>query len=228
MNRKDDNNIYVYQEDSDELFDQTPEETLNDSEDASDSDREDIEEKHKSVFLIFLEIMFSPIAGWKKIRRKKITIEEIQSGCFYPLLAILAVCQFVDYFYTGAFNLGHLVTQAVVAFVSYFLGYFCIMLLLSILLPKDASQSFESNYGKVYVTVGLSTLALFSIVTELLPMLWPVLIFLPLWTIYILYKGSKFFKLAESRELRFMVITAIVIIGVPFAIDWGLNQFLPY
>lgn len=227
MSEQDNNNIYILEEKKNEPG-SSSDENLIEEDDVDETEGDEEEDKRRSVFLNLLEIMFNPVEGWKKIRRNKITVEEIQSGCFYPLLAVLAVSQFVDYFYTGNFNLGALVTEAVVAFVSYFLGYFCIMLVLSLVLPKEIFANIEDNFGKVYVITGLSTLVIFSIFTELLPMLWPVLIFLPLWTVYILYKGSRFFKLEESKELKFMIISCAVIIGMPYLIDWGLNQILPY
>lgn len=200
-----------------------------------DEDREEIIEekeekavKERSPFTLMLEIMFNPVEGWKKMRRRKYTVEKVQSGCFYPLLALLAVSRFAEFFYSVNVNLSQVVTEAVVEFVSYFFGYFCILMLLNWLLPKKIAEAFDDNFGKNYIVVSLSTLAMFSIIMNILPMIWPILIFLPIWTIYIMFKGSRFFKMAESHSLKFIVITCGAVIGVPVLLDWAMMSILPY
>ena len=230
MLEEDKDNLYVYEE-TDEIQDDSPMNFASSQfEEENSTDEEEKEEKIKrnSCFGILIKIMFNPVAGWKSLRRKKITVEEFQSGLFYPLLALVSISKFADYFYSVNVTLTGVVTKAVIAFVSFFFGYFCILFVLSKILPKNLSPIFEGTYGKEYVIAGLSTLALFGIITDILPMLWPVLIFLPLWTLYLLYQGSRFFQLATSQELRFLIMTCATIIGVPYVIDWGLNELLPY
>lgn len=228
VTEKEKDNIYIYREDESDL-DDSP---LNFSSSEIDDDNESAQNidvsKGKSGIGILLGIMFNPIQGWKKLRRIKLNVETLQSGCFYPLLALLALSKFAIYFYSPGISLSSVITDSVIIFVSYFFGYFCILMTLRVFLSKELFANFESDFGKEYIIIGLSTLALFSIFTELLPMLWPILIFLPLWTIYLLYKGSRFFKLSESHVLRFMVLTCGSIIGMPILINWLLTEILPY
>lgn len=193
------------------------------------SEDESISEKTKksAAFSLLFQIMFNPVQGWKKLRRQKINVEYLQGASFYPLLALLALSEFADYFYSVNITLSAVITKAVIAFVSYFFGYFSIIILLSIFLPRQLSENFEKDFGKDYIVIGLSTLAIFSIITNILPMLWPILIFLPLWTIYLLYQGSRFFKLPENKVPRFMIVTIVSIIGVPLLLDWALTELMP-
>ena len=240
-NTEEKDRIYTYYEEDSKDIDDSPynyayqpgEEENEDEEELEEAEEEeeelsDVNKKVKSPFLHLLAIMFSPVQGWKSLRRDKLSVENMQSGCFYPLLAILALSKFSAFLYTVDATLSSVITQAVIAFVSYFFGYFCILLILSNILPKNTVENFENEYGKEYIIVGLSTLVLFSILIEWLPMLWPVLIFLPLWTVYILYKGAGFFKMTENQITKFMVLTIVSVIGLPILIDWGLNELLPY
>lgn len=228
INDKD--NIYVYREEDEDNIDDSPlnyaSSDLNENDDDIETNSKAI--RKKSAFLLLVKIMFFPVQGWKNLRREHPSIESIQSGCFYPILACLSISKFADYLYSVNVTLSSVITEAVVAFVSYFFGYFCILIILSKFLPRNTEKNFDTDYGKEYVIIGLSTLALFSIITELLPMLWPILIFLPLWTLYLLYRGSRFFKIAPNQELKFMIVICCSIIGVPLLIEWGLNELLPY
>lgn len=232
MSELDNDNIYVYKEEEDSQdLDNSPynfasEESL-DQEDETEEESE-IENKQIAPFKLLLEIMFNPVQGWKHLRRSKVKPESLQTGCFYPLLAFLAISKFADYIYSVHVTLNVVITQAIVAFVSFFFGYFCILFLLTSFLPKHTRENFDNEFGRGYVIINLSTLAIFSIITDFLPMLWPVLIFLPLWTLYLIYRGSRFFKLAESQVLKFLVLTSGSIIGIPLLIEWVLNQLLPY
>ena len=228
MNINEDDNLYIYKEEDD--LDDSPlnyaSSQYNLEQEEEDTIPKDI--KKRSAFRLLLKIMFSPVQGWKDLRRENPSVESLQSGCLYPILAILAISKFADYFYSVNVSLTTVVTKAVVSFVSFFFGYYCILLVLSKLLQKNTVKNFENDYGKEYIIVALSTLAMFAILTDLLPMLWPILIFLPLWTLYLLYQGSRFFQLATAQELRFMLTVCGAIIGVPLLIDWGLNELLPY
>ena len=229
MSSENNDNLYVLEEDKE--FDDIDNSPMNFAA-YSDEERENEENqspvKKISVFGLLLNIMFNPVEGWKKLRRSKISIEKIQSGCFYPLLAILAICKFSDYFYSVNVTLQNVITQAVISFVSFFFGYFCIQMFLSWFLSKETSDHIEEKFAKEYILVSLSTLVIFTIFIELLPMIWPILIFLPLWTLYIMFKGVRFFHLPSNKEMKFYIITSIVMIGVPMVIEMGLNSILPY
>lgn len=225
MSQEDNDNIYVLEE---EEHDDTP---LN----FAEYNRENIieetknEEKNKtSVFSILLKIMFNPVEGWKTLRRSGIKYEAFQSSCFYPLLALLALSEFAEYFYKVNVGLTEIVTKGVVSFVSFFFGYFCIPIILSWFLSKDDVEKFDDNFGKNFVMASLSTLVIFEIMTNVLPMLWPILIFLPIWTLYLMFKGVRFFKFRHENEMKFFVISGALAVGMPLLMEWALTTILPY
>lgn len=180
-----------------------------------------------SIFGLLLKTMFNPVEGWKSIRRHKITPEEAQRECFYPLLAVYSISKFAILAYSSRANLSEVVVDAVTSFVSFFFGYFLIVMLLKHMLPKSVGEEFDSNFGKTLVVVSLSSLCLFFILTELLPMLWAVLIFLPLWTVYMICRATKFFKIPEDRQLMTVGLLNLIIIGMPIILEWVFGKILP-
>ncbi|MDE6792918.1 MAG: hypothetical protein K2J48_07540 [Muribaculaceae bacterium] len=180
-----------------------------------------------NLFLLLFKVMLNPIEGWKSIRRSKVTPEELQRGCFSPLLGLLAISQFVELFFSSRITLANAIEDAVISFVSFFMGYFCILLLLRAIMPKVTTKSLDSDFGKIFVLVNLSTLCIFYSLTELLPMLWAILIFLPLWTVYIICRGTRFFVFPNNRQITCTATLCLVIIGIPTLLDWILEQILP-
>lgn len=193
-----------------------------------DTKEEDKSGKKRSPLGYLLQIMFNPVQGWKNLRRSKISIENLQSKLFYPLLSIMAISNFAEFFYSVNVSLSQVLTDSVVSFVSLFFGYFSIPIVLSWLLTKDVTKKFEEEFGKEYILVSLSTLALFKTIINILPMLWPILIFLPIWTLYLMFKGVRFFKFQTQEEMKFFVICGATTIGIPLLIDFTLNAVLPY
>ena len=180
------------------------------------------------TFKIMFKTLFSPVEGWKMLRREHLSTDIIQSECFYPLLALLAAAKFVDFLYKSHLSITHVIVEGLFAFISYFFGYFIILLLLKAILPSKLSEIFNKSFGKSFILISLSTLVLFNLVIELLPMLEPVFIFLPLWTIYSMCKGIRFFKLPEKGFLRFTVLLCISVVGIPLLIEWALMNLIPF
>lgn len=183
--------------------------------------------KKPDLFSLLFKVMFGPVEGWKAVRRSRVTVEQAQQGCFYPLVALVAIGRFAELFYAPRTPLSDVVVAALSAFVSFFAGYFCIMILLQAILPAKCLDSAGRDFSKVFVTMSLSTLCVFCFALEVLPTLWAVLVFLPLWTVYIVCKGVRFFKFPGNREIRYTALVCLLIVAVPSGIDWVLNQILP-
>lgn len=180
-----------------------------------------------SVFGLLLKTMFNPVEGWKSIRRHKIKPETAQKECLYPLLAVYAVSMFAILAYSAKADLSDVVVNAVTSFVSFFFGYFCIVIALRHILPGPVAELFDADFGKTLVVISLSSLCLFFTLTELLPMLWAILIFLPLWTVYMICRATKFMKIPEDRQLLTVGLLNLTIIGTPIVLQWALGKIMP-
>lgn len=252
---KDNDNIYVYTEDSDEdgnkvtngfgnnnshTNPQSEEEKdidqskpnfaqyeYNESEGTGGNSGTSYDYNGVSVFGLLLKTLLNPLAGWKAVRRYKITPEVAQHECFYPLLAFYAISKFAILAYSSKADLSEVIVDAVTAFVSFFFGYFCILMLLKNVMPRIVAEQFETNFGKTLVVFSLSSLCLFFIFTELLPMLWAVLIFLPLWTVYMICRAARFLKVPEERHVMTLGLLNIIIIGMPALLEYVFGLLLP-
>lgn len=178
-------------------------------------------------FLLLLKILLRPVEGWKSLRRSHYTQEKVQAECFYPLLALLACANFILLVYSQKITISQIIVKGVISFVSFFFGYYCILIFLQMVLPSSSRENFKNEFGKVFIIMSLSSLALFGIFLELLPFLWPVLIFLPLWTIYSMCRGIRFFKIPSGNLLRFTVFVCGSVISFPYLIDILLGYILP-
>lgn len=201
-------NIYIYTDEPEEL-----------------ENRE--EPESTSPFWLMVKVLVSPVEGWKSVRRSKIATDKFMKECFYPLLILLSVSKFARLIYSSRVKMADIIVDSISSFVAFFFGYFCILILFRIVMTVNARSSLSSEFAKQFVAISLSTLCLFFSTLEFFPILWAVLIFLPLWTVYVICKGVRFFRFPEDKEILNTSILVTVIIGVPCVLDWILQNVLP-
>lgn len=178
-------------------------------------------------FALMLKILANPTLGWRNFKSSKFAVSDVEKRCFYPILAVLAVACFIRKFYSPDVTLQLLLIDSITKFISYFFGYFIVVMACAHLLPKESIKPMESQFGKNYILVGMSSLAFFNIFQVVLPMLEPILVFLPLWTIYILSKGIKYVKVPDDRKNITAGLVAFYSIGITILLEWLFRTITP-
>lgn len=187
-----------------------------------DNTNESLGESHRAYkpLMMLFDILMTGTAGWKDLRRSRLKPEQTASGCFYPLIALASVFKFTDWFYLPEFNLSSTLVGASSVFVSFFFSYFAVQVVCRWLFPASAKSKTETHYFKLIVQYALSSLALFWIPAEILPILEPFTVFLPIWTAFIITKGLRFLRLPEQHQNRCMVTIVITVIVMPYLFMW--------
>lgn len=192
-------------------------------EDEEDGDASSGGSGRPSLAGVLIRLLTSPVEGWKALRRGRFTPEEVASSLFYPLCGAAAIADFACYFYDINVQLTDVLIEALGTFLSYFLGFYLSSLGLKILLPGRIKSFPDSAPGRIFIMAALSTMALFHIFLVALPMLEPVLFFLPLWTAYVIVRGTRFVKAPEDKRSYTAGTLCLAIIGSPILISWAFS-----
>lgn len=214
------------EEDSDDADNEAD---ASEDEEASNKDADEESEKTsktQSPFLLLAKMMLNPVTGWKEIRRANMPADELSRRCFYPLLAIAAASCFIELIYDSSKTVSDCMVLAVSVFSSAFFGNFLIQILAKASLPEKLKKLTDTRYFKDYIIYCLSTLAIFFILFTALPMISPVLVFLPLWTIYLAIRGARFFRFPKEKSNLLKTLFCLYIIGAPVAIFWVFDMIL--
>ena len=193
----------------------------------SDSPSADPQKRKPSAWKLFWGVVFSPVQGWKKLRGSKLKADEMAQGCYYQILALMAACNFAELFYVADSKMSAVLIESFILFITFFLSYFVIVLILRGVLPRDCREAFETDFGRNFVLVALATLAGVQISVELLPFLQPLLVFLGLYTVFLIVKGVRFLKAPAERQTMLSVVISILCIGVPIGLQMLFNLMLP-
>lgn len=182
--------------------------------------------KDPSPLGLLFKTMFTPVEGWKALKRARLKTETFASRCFYPLIGLCAVSQAMHMFYEANVTFADWAKYGLSTFMTFFFGYFTAILFGGIVLPRKSRDMLKKEIGKQFVMLAMSTLALFWTVIQIVPMFEPVLVFLPLWTIYLVYKGVRILRVSKDVENSTTGLLCILIIGVPILWNWLVTDIL--
>lgn len=188
--------------------------------------REEDEFQERSAWKILMEMMGNPVNGVKQLKRSNLSIDQIGKQCYYPLAILAGVTKFAAIIYDGDDSYGGLTIEGLGVFLSFFFGFYTVLQCVRFFLPQDLRTVLDSRFGRAYIMMNMCTLPLFYILNNLIPMLEPVMFFFPLWTIYILSKSVRLFKIAKDGELRMWLTLGVLVIGSPIFWDWILGLII--
>jgi hypothetical protein len=184
------------------------------------------EKKNPSPVRLLFKTMFTPVEGWKALKRARLKTEEFASRCFYPLIALAAISEVSKIFYEANVSVSDWAVDGLITFMTFFFGYFSVLLAGGFMLPSKSRDIIKKDIGKQFVMLAMSSLAIFWIFIQIMPMLEPVLVFLPLWTIYLIYKGVRILRVPEEVENSTTGLLCMLIIGIPVLWNWVLTDIL--
>lgn len=222
-----DTNKYPKEYRLDEDDSEIPDLNQKDNYDGHDSKDSHEHKPSYNPFALMLKILTNPTLGWRNFKACKFSPADVERRCFYPLLAVLAVVCFSRKFYSPDVTLQQLLVDSITKFISYFFGYFIVLMTCTHLLPKEAITPINTSFGKNYILLGMSTLVFFNIFQVALPMLEPILVFLPIWTIYIMSKGIKYIRMADDKKNLTTGLIAVYCIGFPALLEWLFRTIAP-
>lgn len=185
-----------------------------------------------TMWRIVPQIMIMPTSGWRLAKENGPAPEIAVLRFLLPLSLLSGASVFFSLLYPREIDpLGAdagftvLLVNAVIQFCSFFIGYFLALVFAKLLLPKGDRFLPSSPYGKLLVMAAIGSLAFFHIMFEVLPMLDSILVFLPLWTIFIIYKGMEISGIQEEKSLLAVGVICVVTVCAPTMIEWILLLF---
>jgi len=178
-------------------------------------------------FWRFLYLLGAPITGWKKLKKAGYVPEYYARNLFYPLLALMAVSQFVPALYGDMDSLSATLQDAISVFVAGFASYYAVVALGRSFLPSKARMKIEEPFGRVYVMTCLGALTFAYTVFSVIPGIVMLFIVAPIYVEYLIVKGIRFLRVPAYEENTSAVILTLLIMVIPTAIYFFLKFLMP-
>lgn len=190
------------------------------------SETEDVDFSMTELAIAMGRILITPVEGWKSFKRLRIPFQTVNSRLLFPLIGTASLAAFLGVIIWNDKSVKEAIPVGLGIFCSLFFGYFCAYLFSKLLLTKEGKDAMEGNFGKAYISMVFSTFSLFAIFYEALQVLQPILVFMPLWTIYIILKGVRFLGIPQEVQARTATTLSVLVLGLPLAVDWILSFVL--
>lgn len=173
-----------------------------------------------------LLLIVSPKVGWEEINAGGIATGRILRGVFLPLLCVLAVTAFVPMAYDKTITLSMSLMMAIIDFAGYFFSFHIVCYLLGGFYPELVKTRGASARLHELILYCLIYLVLLEIIRNVLPIDFTPIFFLMVYLVWIIYRGTKYMGLEQSREPRFIIVASALIILTPVLIVRLLNMLI--
>lgn len=172
-------------------------------------------------------LTISPRVGWEEVEHSNISTEQVLSGAFYPLLAILSVSCFVPMIYDhNEFTLSGSLIDAIIAFAKYLLTYFIASFLLSGFYPELTKSDLAVTRLNNYILYCLAFLIVPEILINIMPGQFSPLYFLMLYCLLVAFRGLDHLGVKPHKRTKFFIITACLIAGTPLLLGYVFHTLI--
>ena len=185
----------------------------------------------------FIQLIFSPANGWEDFQRdwdehsdwEGHTFSGVYRRCFLPIALVCALSAFFRLIYGVPGGWLEALQHAIITFVSLFLSsQFANYVLLTYMprfLHTDHPAEYAPRWGML-VIVSLTLLGLIGVLENLVKVHVALFAFLPLYCVFIIWKGARFCGVSEQEVGMYMLLTILSIPGSYYLINFLLNALV--
>lgn len=166
-----------------------------------------------------------PRSGWLMVKDHGPAPEIATLRFLLPVCLLTGASEFLTLLYPGEHSFTGLLVAAVISFCAFFIGYYVALVLEKLFLPGTVKELPSSPYGKLLTMTGVASLALFHILYRALPMLDFLIEFMPLWTVFITYRGLAIADISHEKYPLSLGVMCVVIVCAPMLTEWILTLF---
>lgn len=173
--------------------------------------------------------MLRPANGWEDVDADLGASPEeasrVYRSAFLPLIGVCSASSLVRIFY-GVDFLGAL-ALGLVNFVSLFLSYYIACWVLAAWMPRLAGDNDgDTRRYQLLVMYTLAIVALVCLLVNVVKIKIAILSFLPLYTVFVLWKGCRFAGVRPENEGLFMLMSTACILGSFYGLSFLFSSLI--
>lgn len=171
-------------------------------------------------------VITSPRYGWEVINESNIPIGKVLHGAYLPLLCVLALSCFVPMIYDRTITFSTSLMTGIVMVSTYFISYYIIIYLLGGIYPELVKTEGAQARLNDYILYNLIFLVLLIILRNLLPSDFTPVLFLMAYLPWMAYRGTENLFVKKDKVARFVVISSLLLLGLPILLKAILGLFI--
>ncbi len=148
--------------------------------------------------------------------------------CFLPFIAVCACSSFVKLFYGGNYDWLMALQAAIITFVSLFLSSQFARYVFQLYMPRITGTDAPLLRGRWMnlVMFCVAFLGLIQLVSNIIKVKIALIEFLPLYAMFIIWKGCRYVGVDERNVGLFMIMATLSILGSTYLVTFLLNALI--
>ena len=179
-----------------------------------------------------IQLIMNPRRGWEDVASDNPSPRRMLMSGLLPLIVLTSLTYFVRVFYFTDFTVVDAIQGAVINAVAYFATYFIAVFAISLRIPymeKDDEDMLSMDEASARVEIFsaciVGLLLLITFVSNLIPLDISLLHYLPLYSVYVIWKGAEFLRIDLPKIGHFMILAVLPIIVPVYALGYFFYLF---
>jgi hypothetical protein len=183
----------------------------------------------KQLFILLYNLTVAPEKTWKELSENQdISNENYKQNYLYPIFGLIAALAFLGVFFSMKdFNIQFALKAVIREFLTYFLGYYLVVLVLFRFVFKYFNREESMIVCERFTGYSSAVIYVIAMVYSLFPSLFFIQIFI-FYAAYVIWHGTRYYlKIGEENQTRFTIFASLLIILSPFIIQTFISLMMP-
>ena len=175
-----------------------------------------------------LQIILNPRQGWMDAALDNYDCRDLITKGLVPLLAVVALTALIEPFYFSTLGFLPAIIKGVVDFTGYFASVYLCNYFLNWALGMWVLDHYHIDDSKVQTLViyTIASMALMTLIDNVLPSDLAVLSFLPFYVFYIIWCACRYLGIPDERKPYFFGVALGALFLPPYLLSYCLSIFL--
>ena len=182
-------------------------------------------------FLLYIrdmiQLILSPRKGWEDVSADGFPPAVLFRSGLMPLIFIAAAAQMLQWAYHPDVAWWIWTERSLVVLLKLVAAYYIASFAFSLYLPTCVDGTYSETKCLTFITYGVGIIALIEFITNCMPMTFPVLYMLPIYALYVLWRGLRYMSVSFTGVGTFILLILFALILPSYLIQALFNLILP-
>lgn len=176
--------------------------------------------------LDMLQLVLSPKRGWEDIAVDDIPANRLLTGGFIPLIIVNALSCLTGFLYHDDISTLAIVASMISSVVMFLVPYFLASFFFSLYIPSCTGGTMRMNKNHTFIIYSLSIMVVMDILIHLLPMVPDMIFLLPIYVLFIMWRGLAYMEVKFDGVISFLVLNILTVLLPPFIFNYLFKLIL--
>ncbi|MDE6266952.1 MAG: hypothetical protein K2M07_06360 [Muribaculaceae bacterium] len=177
------------------------------------------------------QLIINPRRGWEDIAADSPLPRRMLLSGLIPFILITALTSFVRVCYFTDYTMVDALQNAIITAVTYFATYFIASFIISMQIPlmetpeKSNEGAEQTDRVEIFSASIVGILLLITLISNLIPLDLSLLQYLPIYSVYVIWKGAEYLQIDRSKTGRFMIVAVLSILVPVYILGYFFHLF---